>query len=71
MLSNVTLVGHHSHKMAAAEWHGTEVVQDPHESLYGADIVVEATGSADGLRQAVRMCRPRGNHCSQIDREQG
>ncbi len=60
VVSSVTLVGHHPHKVAVAKWHGTEVVQGTHESLYGADIVLEATGSGNGLREAIQVCRPGG-----------
>ncbi|HKI47715.1 MAG TPA: alcohol dehydrogenase catalytic domain-containing protein [Desulfobacteria bacterium] len=60
VVSSVTLVGHHPQKLGVAKWHGTEVVQGTHESLCGADIVLEATGSADGLREAIEVCRPEG-----------
>jgi alcohol dehydrogenase len=53
-------VGHHPHKIAAAKWHGTQAVQGTHEDLCGTDIVLEATGSANGLREAIKVCRPRG-----------
>jgi len=60
VVSNVTLVGHHPRKMAAAKWHGIHTVQKSRENLYGADIVLEATGSANGLREAIEVCRPEG-----------
>jgi alcohol dehydrogenase len=60
VVSNVTLVGHHPHKLAVAKWHGTHALEGTHEHLYGADIVLEATGSANGLSEAIKVCRPRG-----------
>jgi alcohol dehydrogenase len=30
------------------------------EALHGADVVVEATGSANGLSEAMALCRPGG-----------
>lgn len=60
VVSHVTLVGHHPHKTDTARWRNIEMVHGVSESLHGADVVVEATGSGSGLPQAVTLCRPRG-----------
>ncbi|MCP4579131.1 MAG: alcohol dehydrogenase catalytic domain-containing protein [Deltaproteobacteria bacterium] len=60
VVSHVTLVGHHPHKTDAARWRSIKACNAVSESLYGADVVVEATGSGNGLSQAVALCRPRG-----------
>lgn len=60
VVSHVTLVGHHPHKLDVANWRGIEASNGVSESLYGAHVVVEATGSGNGLSQAVALCRPRG-----------
>jgi alcohol dehydrogenase len=58
--SDVTLVGRHPEKLALADWRGikrclwTEAIES------GADIVVEATGSGQGIATAILLCRPRG-----------
>jgi alcohol dehydrogenase len=56
----VKLYGRHPAKLAIAAGLGieTEVVSSLPQARY--DWVVEATGSRDGLEQAVRMARPRG-----------
>ena len=57
---DVTLVGKHWAKLQIAEWRGigrrlrTEAIEP------GADIVVEATGTGQGIAQAISLCRPRG-----------
>jgi len=59
--AKVHLFGRHSHKLAIAQRAGisTERIakQLPQREF---PIVVDATGSADGLRSAVAMCVPRG-----------
>jgi alcohol dehydrogenase len=60
VVSHVTLVGHHPHKTDTASWRNIKACNAVSESLYGADVVVEATGSGNGLSQAVALCRPRG-----------
>jgi len=60
VVSHVTLVGHHPHKTDAASWRSIKSCNAVSESLYGADVVVEATGSGNGLSRAVALCRPRG-----------
>jgi alcohol dehydrogenase len=58
--SAVHLYGHHRDKMAIAGRAGVEprLTRKPPRAAY--DWVVEATGSAAGLEQAVGMARPRG-----------
>lgn len=60
VLSDVTLAGRHPYKMEKAKWRTIKMVQGAHRGLYGADIVVEATGSTKGLSEAMALCRPRG-----------
>ena len=57
---DVTLVGRHPWKLDLARWRHlkTAHVADPLEP--DADLVVEATGSPDGLARALALCRPRG-----------
>ena len=52
--------GHHKEKLRIAESTGvhTELNRKPPAAAY--DWVVEATGSSEGLKQAVQMTRPRG-----------
>lgn len=57
---DVTLAGHHPEKLAAAAWRGLRTTRRAEEVAPGADLVVEATGSPDGLAQAMALCRPRG-----------
>jgi alcohol dehydrogenase len=58
--ARVTVYGRHTDKLAIAKRAGA-VVSDSVERPAGAfPIVVDSTGSADGLRQAVSMVRPRG-----------
>jgi len=59
VVSDVTLVGHHPEKLALAAWNSVKTAHDGHPCS-GADMVVEATGSATGLAQAMTLCRPRG-----------
>ncbi len=60
ILSDITLAGHHPDKMEKAKWRTLKTVHGVHRDLYGADIVVEATGSMTGLSEAMAICRPRG-----------
>jgi len=57
---DVTLVGHHEQKLAAANWTGLQTRIDATGIPAGADIVVDATGSPGGLQEAMTLCRPRG-----------
>lgn len=60
VLSDVTLAGHHPKKLEIAKWRRLKTVNQPTEIQPGADLVVEATGSGNGLAEAIRLCRPRG-----------
>jgi threonine dehydrogenase-like Zn-dependent dehydrogenase len=54
--ARVTLAGRHAEKLALAERLGLRAVRpEP-----GADLVVDATGSSGGLRDALALVRPRG-----------
>ncbi|RCK77888.1 MAG: Zn-dependent dehydrogenase [Candidatus Ozemobacter sibiricus] len=55
----VLLVGHHPAKLARAAWEGLRTATEPppHDSQ---DLVVEATGTGEGLMQAINVTRPRG-----------
>ncbi len=61
VLSDVTIVGHHAAKLAKGEWRsvrgqkGTDSLKER-----DADMVVEATGSSTGLKDALSLCRPQG-----------
>lgn len=57
---NLVCVGKHADKLSVLESMGipTARVTDPLEG--GADIVIEATGSAIGLRRALELSRPQG-----------
>lgn len=58
----VTLIGRHAHKLQVAARLGVAV--RPADELQSAarlfDVVVEATGRAEGLAEALRLARPRG-----------
>lgn len=59
--AEVTLAGHHDAKMAIARSLGLKTVRSPVET--GAerfDLVVETTGTTDGLDMAIERTRPRG-----------
>ncbi|MFH1980457.1 MAG: alcohol dehydrogenase catalytic domain-containing protein [Pseudomonadota bacterium] len=56
----VTLVGHHDEKLATAAWNGLKTRNGSAGIPTGADVVVEATGAAGGLQEAMALCRPRG-----------
>lgn len=59
--ARVTLFGRHRRKLRVAEAAGVTATLSPKRPARAAwDLVVEATGSAEGLRQAVAMTRPRG-----------
>jgi len=59
-LDDVTIVGRHPHKLAAAEWRRITTALSTDEIATAPDIVVEATGSAQGVVEAMALCRPRG-----------
>lgn len=57
----VTLIGHHTSKLALAERHGARALLERDATdLAPADAVVEATGSAAGLARALASVRARG-----------
>lgn len=60
VLSDVALVGHHPEKLQTARWRHIQTSADLAGVRGGADIVVDATGSASGMMDAMRLCRPRG-----------
>jgi alcohol dehydrogenase len=57
----VRLFGRHREKLGIAEGAGVAVELDTEPPRAAYDWVVEATGTADGLRQAIAMARPRGS----------
>ena len=60
VLDDVTLVGRHPPKLAAALWRHVRTSQGADGVPAGADLVVEATGRDSGLRDAMALCRARG-----------
>ena len=58
--ARVHLFGRHKRKMAIAEKKGVHGEVAKKLPVADFDFVVDATGSADGLKQAIRMARPRG-----------
>ncbi|MCE5281276.1 MAG: alcohol dehydrogenase catalytic domain-containing protein [Deltaproteobacteria bacterium] len=58
--AEVTLLGRHPEKLARAPWRGIRTAVNPRDVKPGADIVVEATGSGQGIVEAMGLCRPRG-----------
>jgi alcohol dehydrogenase len=58
--AEVTLVGHHPDKLALAEWRHLRIASRLEDAPSQADVVIEATGSAQGLMDAIGLCRPRG-----------
>lgn len=57
---NVTQLGRHAHKLAIARATGAAVMQAGDGEARSFDLVVEATGSPDGLAHALSLVRPRG-----------
>jgi alcohol dehydrogenase len=59
--AEVRVHGHHRPKLKLVEADGIETVSRRQRRMHAAyDWVVEATGSRDGLEEAVKMVRPRG-----------
>lgn len=56
----VRAVGHHEHKLAILRRRGIDAVTEAQWDGSAADLVVESTGSAAGLRLALAATRPRG-----------
>ncbi|MCP4686840.1 MAG: alcohol dehydrogenase catalytic domain-containing protein [Desulfobacterales bacterium] len=59
-LRDVTLVGHHPEKLERARWGHLNTALGVENTGKKADIVVDATGSARGLPEAVSLCKSRG-----------
>jgi len=57
---HVTLLGRHSERNAWLTSKGMTVASEIQDIPPGADIVVEATGSPQGLAMATKLVRPRG-----------
>jgi threonine dehydrogenase-like Zn-dependent dehydrogenase len=58
--ARVTLVGHHREKLTLLARRGVETALAADFAGTGFDLVVEATGSANGLATAIAATRPRG-----------
>ena len=59
--AKVLLLGRHREKMRLVEWSGVTTEPLPEKMPERAfPIVVDATGSPEGLRAAIAMCEPRG-----------
>ncbi len=59
-VEDITLVGHHPEKLNLAKWRHLKTACGSYEVEAGANIVVEATGSGEGIIEAMSLCRPRG-----------
>lgn len=57
---DITLVGHHANKLDVTAWRTIRTVTSSREVEPDADLVVDATGKAEGLQEAISLCRPRG-----------
>jgi len=60
LIASVTLIGHHPEKLNLAKWRHLKIAHGSGEIEAGADIVVEATGSGEGVIAAMSLCTPRG-----------
>jgi threonine dehydrogenase-like Zn-dependent dehydrogenase len=58
--AQVTIFGRHPNKLKIAQSVGATVSDSPERPCARFPFVVEATGSAEGLRQAIGMAEPRG-----------
>ena len=58
--AHVTLFGHHEKKLQIARQAGIGTSQQQQHPRGAFQLVVDATGSAQGLKQAIAMTRPRG-----------
>lgn len=58
--ARVHLVGRHAHKLERVQPLGIRIILLPDPPPSHADVVVEATGSAEGLQRAMDTVRPRG-----------
>lgn len=59
-VADITLVGHHPEKLNLAKWRHLKTAHGSDGVEAGADIVVEATGSGEGITEAMSICRPLG-----------
>ncbi len=57
---DITLLGRHPEQLSWLNTKGIAVTSEAQDILTGADIVVEATGSPEGLAIATKLVRPRG-----------
>lgn len=60
VVQDVTIVGHHPEKLETAKWRAIRTALNAEGVEPGADVVVEASGSGQGVIEAMRLCRPRG-----------
>ena len=60
VVKDVHLLGRHGWKLEKARWRGMKTSLASQWSGEPVDIVVEATGSPDGIADALRLCRPLG-----------
>ncbi len=56
----LTVIGRHPEKLALLKQQGIETTVHMEDVSPGVDIIVEATGSPDGLKLASQLLRPRG-----------
>ncbi|MDA0739996.1 MAG: alcohol dehydrogenase catalytic domain-containing protein [Nitrospirae bacterium] len=56
----LTIIGRHQEKLALLKHHGIQTTVNVEDVSPGADIVIEATGSPDGLKLANQLLRPKG-----------
>ena len=56
----LTVIGRHKEKLELLSQQGIDTTIRPEEVMPGVDIVIEATGSPDGLKLANQLIRPRG-----------
>ncbi len=61
VLGDVTLVGHHPQKIRLARWRKLKTITNIARVQSEANIVVDATGTANGIKQAMELCAPRGH----------
>ncbi len=57
---DLTVIGHHPAKLGILEKRGIRVATQPTELTEGLDIIIEATGTPEGLILANQYVRPRG-----------
>ncbi|MFO7753395.1 MAG: alcohol dehydrogenase catalytic domain-containing protein [Desulfobacteraceae bacterium] len=60
VVENVTLCGRHAWKLERAAWKGLRLSGRNESPPRDADLVVEATGTASGISEALSLCRPLG-----------